>query len=82
MPKHLDSPQISMTTVNNSDDEIMVRRGLEEQSSEINLPQGTLRSDDDVLCHSGDMLALPPSAVKLNKPKNNFMLNLSLPTGH
>lgn len=38
VPKHLDSPQISITTVNNSDDEIMVRRGLEPATtSEINL---------------------------------------------
>ncbi len=37
MPKNLDSPQISLTTVQNSDDEIMVRRGLEQETSEINL---------------------------------------------
>ena len=30
VPKHLDSPLISVTTVQNSDDEIMVRRGLEQ----------------------------------------------------
>jgi hypothetical protein len=37
VPKHLDSPMISVTTVQNSDDEIMVRRGLEQDTSEINL---------------------------------------------
>lgn len=37
IPKHLDSPQISITTVQNSDDEIMVRRGLEQNPSEIDL---------------------------------------------
>jgi hypothetical protein len=29
IPKHLDSPEISITTVQHSDDEIEVRRGLE-----------------------------------------------------
>lgn len=36
-----------MTTVNNSDDEIIVRRGLERGESEINL--GSWR-EDEIVC--------------------------------
>lgn len=60
VPKNLDSPQISLTTVQNSDDEIMVRRGLEQETSEINLiPEVT----------SGDV-KLPLAPIK----QNGFML--------
>lgn len=34
------------------------------------------------MLQSGEMVQLPPSATKKNKPKNNFMLNVSLPTDH
>ncbi len=34
IPKHLDSPVISITTVQHSDDEVEARRGLEEDMHE------------------------------------------------
>lgn len=42
VPKHLDSPQISITTVNNSDDEIIVRRGLEREEGPLDIEVGRL----------------------------------------
>lgn len=68
VPKHLDSPQISMTTVNNSDDEIIVRRGLERGESEINL--GSWR-EDEIVCQSVDRKEVRAS---LNQKMNNFMV--------
>jgi hypothetical protein len=62
VPKNLDSPQISLTTLQNSDDEIMVRRGLEQETSEMNLiPEVT----------SGEV-KLPLAPIK-----NGFMLQTS-----
>ena len=44
IPKHLDSPMISITTVQHSDDEVEARRGLEDMHDEGVLVRKSTRS--------------------------------------
>jgi hypothetical protein len=44
IPKHLDSPEISITTVQHSDDEVEARRGLEDMNDEGVLVRKSTRS--------------------------------------
>jgi len=44
IPKHLDTPMISITTVQHSDDEVEARRGLEDMHDEGGLVRKSTRS--------------------------------------